>query len=270
MQQPSFLRRILRRQFTWAVAALAMAASGVAAAQSPLKIRIGVEGNYPPFSQIAPNGDFSGFDIDIANALCAQLKAQCTLVKQEWDGMIPALNVRKFDAIVASMTISEERKKVVDFTDPYYDVPSRFVSKTGSFREATPAAFKGKKIAVLRNSPRAKYLAEQFKDVDTLQVTKETDVYMELLAGRADIGFGSSVVSGEAFLKKAEGKGYGQVGPMIEVGGGTGGVGIAIRKGDDALRTQLNGALQAIQANGTYATLSKKYFEFDVSPTRKR
>jgi arginine/ornithine transport system substrate-binding protein len=239
-------------------------------AQSPLKIRIGVEGNYPPFSQIAPSGDLSGFDIDIANALCAQLKAECTLVKQEWDGMIPALNVRKFDAIVASMTISDERKQRVDFTDPYYDVPSRFIAKAGGFKEATPAAFKGKKIAVLRNSPRAKYLSEQFKDVETLQVTKETDIWLEIQAGRADIGFGSSVVSGEAFLKKPEGKGYAQVGPMIEVGGGGGGVGIAVRKGDDALRTQLNGALKAILTNGTYDKLAKKYFDFDVSPTRKR
>jgi arginine/ornithine transport system substrate-binding protein len=257
-----------RRIVFAAVAALGL--SSAAVAQEPLKIRIGVEGNYPPFSQIAPNGDLSGFDIDVANALCAQLKAQCTLVKQEWDGMIPALNVRKFDAIVASMTISEERKKVVDFSDPYYDVPSRFVAKTGAFKDHSAASFKGKKIVVLRNSPRAKYVADNYKDSETLLVTKETDVYLELLAGRGDIGFGSSVVSGEAFLKRAEGKPYAQVGAMVEVGGGAGGVGIAVRKGDDTLRNRLNGALKDIQANGTYAKLATKYFDFDVSPNRKR
>jgi polar amino acid transport system substrate-binding protein/arginine/ornithine transport system substrate-binding protein len=239
-------------------AALSFAGAN-AFAQEPLKIRIGVEGNYPPFSQIAPNGDLSGFDIDIANALCAQLKAQCTLVKQEWDGMIPALNVRKFDAIVASMTISEERKKVVDFTDPYYDVPSRFVAKAGAFKDHSTVSLKGKKIIVLRNSPRAKYVADNYKDSEVLLVTKEPDVYLELVAGRGDIGFGSSIVSAESFLKREQGKGYAQVG-----------VGIAIRKGDDALRTRLNSALKEIQANGTYKKLATKYFDFDVSPNRAR
>ncbi len=251
--------------------ALALSAAAIVAAvchaQAPdwKKIRIGVEGNYPPFSQIAPNGDLSGFDIDIANAICAQLKAECTLVKQEWDGMIPALNVKKFDAIVASMTISEERKKAVDFTDPYYDVRSRWVAKAGAFKDASPESLKGKKIAVIRNSPRAKFVADNYKGSDVLAVNKETDVYMELAAGRADVGFGSSVVSNEAFLKKPEGKGYAQVGPLVEVGGGLG-VGIAIRKGDDALREKFNGALKAIMANGTYKKLADKYFDFDVTP----
>ncbi len=249
-------------------AAAAISVTALAQAPEWKKIRIGVEGNYPPFSQIAPSGDLSGFDIDIANAICAQLKAECTLVKQEWDGMIPALNVKKFDAIVASMTISEERKKAVDFSDPYYDVPSRWVAKAGAFKDATPESLKGKKIAVIRNSPRAKFVADNYKGSETLLVNKETDVYMELTAGRADIGFGSSVVSGEAFLKKPEGKGYAQVGPAVNLGAGAG-VGIAIRKGDDALRDKINSALKAIMANGTYKKLADKYFDFDVSPNRK-
>lgn len=238
-------------------------------AQAPdwKKIRIGVEGNYPPFSQIAPDGKLSGFDIDIANAICAQLKAECTLVQQEWDGMIPALNVRKFDMIVASMTISEERKKAVDFSDPYYDVPSRWVAKAGAFKDASPESLKGKKIAVIRNSPRAKFVADNYKGSEALLVNKETDVYLELAAGRADIGFGSSVVSGEAFLKKPEGKGYAQVGPAVNLGGGAG-VGIAVRKNEESLRTKINAALKAIMADGTYKKLANKYFDFDVSPNR--
>ena len=111
----------------------------VAHAQAPgwAKIRIGVEANYPPFSQMAPDGKFSGFDIDIANALCAQIKAECTMVAQEWDGMMPALNAKKFDMIVASMSITEERKKNADFSDSYYDIPSTFVAKTGAFTAVT-------------------------------------------------------------------------------------------------------------------------------------
>ena len=241
-----------------------------ASAQAPdwKKIRVAVEGNYPPFSVMSPDGKLGGFDIDIARALCVEMKAECTLVQQEWDGMIPAMNVKKFDMIVASMTITDERKKAVDFSDPYYDVPSRWVAKAGVFKDVSPASLKGKKIAVLRNSPRAKYVAETYKGIDVLEVGKETDVYLELLAGRADIGIGSSVVSGEALLKKPEGKTYQQVGPMVNIGAGSG-VGIALRKEDIVLRDKVNLALKGIRANGNYKRLADKYFDFDVSGQAK-
>ena len=248
--------------------ALSLATSAVAQAPDWKKIRVAVEGNYPPFSVMSPDGKLGGFDIDVARALCVEMKADCTLVQQEWDGMIPALNVKKFDMIVASMTITDERKKAVDFTDPYYDVPSRWVAKAGMFKDSSPASFKGKKIAVLRNSPRAKYVAENYKGIDVLEVAKETDVYLELLAGRADIGIGSSVVSGEALLKKPEGKAYQQVGPSVNIGAGSG-VGIAVRKEDAVLRDKLNVALKGIRANGTYKKMADKYFDFDVSGQTK-
>jgi arginine/ornithine transport system substrate-binding protein len=247
-----------------AAAALALAFTAGAQAQTG-KIRVGVEGSYPPFSQIDTQGKLSGFDIDIANAVCAELKAECVFVQQEFDGMIPALNAKKFDMIVASMSITEERKKAVEFSDSYYDVPSRFVAKEGAFKDYSPASLKGKTILVLRNSPRAKYLSETYKESTILPVDKEGSVYMELAAGRGDIAFGSSVVSGEAFLKKPEGKGYAQVGAPIRLGGGGGGVGIAVRKDDTELKNKINAALKAIKANGTYNKLQSKYFDFDIS-----
>lgn len=248
-----------------AIAAAALTGASVTAAQAQTqKIRVGVEGNYPPFSMISPDGKLGGFDIDIANALCKEMKAECTLVQQEWDGMIPALNAKKFDMIVASMTITDERKKAVDFSDPYYDVPSRFVAKAGAFKDASPETLKGKTIIVLRNSPRAAYVQENYKDSTTLLTAKETDVYLELAAGRGDIALGSSVVSGEGFLKTPDGKGYAQVGEAIRIGQGSG-VGIAVRKGDEALRTKINTALKAIKADGTYKALAAKYFDFDIS-----
>ena len=250
------------------LSALSLIAQASAQAPDWKKIRVAVEGNYPPFSVMSPDGKLGGFDIDVARALCVEMRAECTLVQQEWDGMIPAMNVKKFDMIVASMTITEERKKAVDFSDPYYDVPSRWVAKTGMFKDATPASLKGKKIAVLRNSPRAKYVAENYKGFDVLEVAKETDVYLELLAGRADIGIGSSVVSGEALLKKPEGKTYQQVGPVVNIGAGSG-VGIAVRKDDTVLRDKINVALKGIRANGNYKKLADKYFDFDVSGQSK-
>jgi arginine/ornithine transport system substrate-binding protein len=256
---------MLKRNFlaTLAGAALAAGLATSTMAQTD-KLRVGVEGNYPPFSMIAPDGKLQGFDIDIANAVCAEMKAECTFVQQEFDGIIPALNARKFDLIVASMTITEARRRSVDFSDPYYDVPSRFIAKQGAFTDHSPAALKGKKIVVLRNSPRATFLAETYKESEVVLAGKETEVYMELAVGRADVAFGSSVVSGEAFLKKPEGKGFAQLGPAIRIGAGSG-VGIAVRKDDTALVSRINAALKAIKANGTYKRLSDKYFDFDIS-----
>jgi len=259
--------RLTRRLVLAGVVLLGLAGPHLAGAQAPgwAKVRVGVEGNYPPFSRLGPDGKLSGFDIDMALAVCERIKAECTLVQQEWDGMIPALAARKFDMIVASMTITDERRKAVDFSDPYYDVPSRFVARAGAFRDHTPADFKGKKIIVLRNSPRAKYLAERYKDSEVLQVNKETDIYLELVAGRGDVGFGSSVVSSEAFLKKPEGRGFAQVGATVRLDGGAAGVGIAFRKGEDALREKVNAALRAIRADGTYKRMADRYFDFDIS-----
>jgi lysine-arginine-ornithine-binding protein len=255
----------MRRSIAAALAATAILAAfaGPAAAQT---VRVGVEGNYPPFSMIAPNGQLSGFDIEIANALCTEMKVTCQMVQQEWDGMIPALNARKFDMIVASMTITEERRQRVDFSNPYYDVPSRWVAKKGAFKNHTAEDLKGKTIIVLRNSPRARFVAANYPGSTVLQVAKETDVYMELAAGRGDIGFGSSVVSSEAFLKKPEGAGFEQVGDTVVLDRQAGaGVGIAFRK-DDALRERVNTALATIRQNGVYNALMKKYFDFDITP----
>ncbi len=255
---------MLKRHFLAALGGVVIAASSTSTMAQPAKLRVGVEGNYPPFSMIAPDGKLAGFDIDIANAVCAEMKAECTFVQQEFDGIIPALNAKKFDLIVASMTITEARRKAVDFSDPYYDVPSRFVAKQGAFADHSPATLKGKKIVVLRNSPRAAYLQENYKESEIVLAGKETEVYMELAVGRADVAFGSSVVSGEAFLKRPEGKNYAQLGPAIRIGAGSG-VGIAVRKDDTALVGRINDALKAIKANGTYKKLADKYFDFDIS-----
>ena len=252
-------------------AALLFASLGIqtaALAQAPdwAKIRIGVKANYPPFSQMAPDGKFSGFDIDIANAICAQIKAECTLVSQEWDGMMPALNAKKFDMIVASMSITEDRKKAADFSDSYYDIPSAWIAKAGSFKDVNAAALKGKKIIVTRNTPRAKFVQENFKDSEVLLVAKEAEVTMELAAGRGDIGFGSSLAATAAFLKSPEGKTYAKAGAPITLGGAAqgGGVGMAMRKGEDSLRTKVNAALKAITANGVYKNINDKYFDVNI------
>jgi lysine-arginine-ornithine-binding protein len=252
-------------------AALSIAAMFSTSALAQDVVRIGVEGNYPPFSQVAPDGTLSGFDIDIANVICERMEVECTLVQQEWDGMIPALSANKFDMIVASMTITDERKQAVDFSDPYYDVPSRFVAAEGAFEGYSPEELVGKTIIVLRNSPRAKYLEETYPDSRILAVDREPAVYLELAAGRGDIAFGSSVVSSAAFLSQSEGEGYAQVGETITLTDSVdGGVGIALRKGDDELRNRINAALAEIMEDGTYNELAAAYFDFDITPPHAR
>ena len=117
--------------------AVLLATMGTAQAKEWKQVRIGVEGAYPPFSWTEPNGEVKGFDIDIANALCEQMQVKCKLVKQDWDGIIPALLARKYDAIIATMDITEERKKKVAFSDKYQHIPARFAAKKGTSIELT-------------------------------------------------------------------------------------------------------------------------------------
>ena len=146
-----------------AVGAVALVA-GMATADT---LRIGVEGAYPPFSQKGADGTLSGFDIDMAMALCAELERECELVEQEWDGMIPALIAGKYDAIVASLSITEDRKKRVDFSEKYYFTPSRFIAKEGATFEMTEDGTEGVKIGVLRGTTLQCHVEKAYgEDVD--------------------------------------------------------------------------------------------------------
>lgn len=250
--------------------ALALAltlAAGTAAAQAPdwKKIRIGVEGAYPPFSEVGTDGKLKGFDIDIAMALCAEMKAECTLVQQEWDGIIPALQSRKFDAIVASMAITEERLKVVSFTNKYYNTPSRLVAKAGTTLQPTAEGLKGKRIGVQRSTIQDRFVTATFTGSEIVRYAKADEVYLDLAAGRVDVVFSDTLAVDGGFLKKPQGKGFAFFGPAFDDPKFFGtGSGIAVRKADAALQQKFNAAIAAIRANGVYKKLNDKYFDFDV------
>ena len=246
--------------------ALALA-TVTAQAQAPdwKKIRIGVEGAYPPFSEVGPDGKLKGFDIDIALALCAEMKAECTLVQQEWDGIIPALQSRKFDAIVASMAITEERLKVVNFTAKYYNTPSRLVAKAGAKLEASAAGLKGKRIGVQRSTIQDRFVTATFTGSEIVRYAKADEVYLDLAAGRVDVVFSDTLAVDGGFLKKPQGKGFAFFGPSYDDPKFFGtGSGIAVRKADTALQAKFNAAIAAIRANGVYKKINDKYFDFDV------
>ena len=243
------------------------AASLSASAQAPdwKKIRIGVEGAYPPFSEVGTDGKLKGFDIDIALALCAEIKAECTLVQQDWDGMIPALQSRKFDAIIASMAITDERKKVVNFSDKYESTPARFVAAAAYKGEVTPAALKGKRIGVQRSTSHDRYLTDLYKDSEIVRYAKSDEMFLDLVAGRIDAALGDSVALDVGFLKKPQGKPYAFVGPAFRDTKYFGyGAGIAVRKADTDLQAKFNAAIAAIRKNGVYKQVQDKYFQYDV------
>lgn len=247
-----------------AAAALALTASA-ATAKDWKTVRIGVEGAYPPFSETTPTGELKGFDIDIALALCEQMKVECELVKSDWDGIIPGLLAKKFDAIIASMSITPERKQRVDFTSKYYNTPGKLVAREGVDWQDTNEGLKGKVIGVQRATIHQDYMEKKYPDVELKLYGTQDEVYLDLVAGRIDAAMGDSVAILEGFLKSDNGKGYAFFGrdhsdPAIHGEG----AGIAIRKEDNDLQAMFNDAIKAIRADGTYDKIAKKYFDFNV------
>ncbi|PKF62708.1 nickel transporter [Psychromonas sp. psych-6C06] len=228
-------------------------------------IRIGVEGAYPPFSQTEADGTVTGFDIDIANALCEQMKAKCTLVKQDWDGIIPALMARKFDAIIATMDITEERKKKIAFTDKYQHIPARFVALKGTEYTPTDEFMKGKNIGVQRATSMDLYISDNFPSAKIKRYGSADEAYLDLKASRLDYVMADSAAITGGLLEKDGGDKFEFVGPKLNDPKWFGeGAGIAIRKQDKDLAAQFNAALKEIRANGVYKKIQDKYFTFDV------
>jgi polar amino acid transport system substrate-binding protein len=255
---------LLSRLLTAAIAATAIATAVCSAeAQDRIKIKIATEGAYPPFNTVGPDGKLSGFDIDIADALCARMNADCELVIQDWDGMIPALQAGKFDAIVASMTITEERKKQVAFTNKYYATPlSLVVSKDSDFASTDPVLFAGKAIGAQGATVQADYANAHYGKAGAevkLYPTWE-EAAIDLMDGRTD-----AVISDKVQLTAWLAKGGKDCCKMLgDLAGSETEAGITLRLGDDALREKFNAALDAIRADGTYARIQAKYFSFDI------
>ena len=241
-------------------------AAGSVLAKDWKMVRIGVEGAYPPFSYTTADGKLEGFDIDIAVALCKAMGVEYKLVPQDWDGIIPALMARKYDAIIASMSITEERKKKVAFTNKYYQTPAKFITKSGMVKEFSPDVLKGKTVGVQRATTHDNYLTDNYgKDVKIKRYATQDEAYLDLTAGRVDFLLADSVALSDGFLKKPEGKDYEFVGPDLTDPKWFGnGAGIAIRKRDKDLVEMFNKAIEQIRADGTYKTIQDKYFNFNV------
>lgn len=228
-------------------------------------LRVGVEGAYPPFSWKEADGTLKGFDIDIAYEVCKRLNRECVLVEQEWDGMIPALLAKKYDTIIASMSITEERKKKVDFTDKYYNTPPAIVAKSDADFTSTNASMKGKKLGLQRATTHQCTAEKMFPDAELVLYASQDEVFQDLANGRLDAQISDSLQALEGFLKQDMGKGFAFLGDMIDDVECQGvGAGFAVRKQDTELRDAMSAAIKAIRADGTYKTINDKYFEIDI------
>lgn len=248
-----------------AAAALALAAVLPAAAQEKMQLRIGTEGAYPPFNFYDSDNNLIGFDIDIANALCAEMNAECTFVAQDWDGIIPALRANKFDAIIASMSITPERDEVVDFSDKYYNTPPAIaVPKDSAIAEATPEALEGSTLGAQSSTTHANYAEKFFGGSELRRYGTPEEYKLDLQSGRIDAAIDDVVVLSD-WINSPAGDcckilGTLTLDPVINGMG----AGVAIREGETELRDKFNAAIDAIRANGTYDEIQKKYFAFDV------
>ena len=250
-----------------AVAVVAMMILGTSVSANEWnKIRIGVEGAYPPFSEVAPDGTLKGFDIDIARALCEEIGAECVLVPQDWDGIIPALLARKYDAIIASMSITPERKKKVAFSDKYYNSPAKFARKKGSGITISKAGLKGKTVGVQRATTHDSFItAEYGESVEIKRYGTQDEAYLDAISGRVDLLLADSIAMDDGFLKTDKGKGWEFVGPGYSDPKYFGvGAGIAVRKSDGELAKLFSLAIKVIRSNGVYHRINGKYFAFDV------
>ncbi|MCA1297292.1 ABC transporter substrate-binding protein [Stappia indica] len=248
-----------------AATALVLATLGGAQAKDWTKVRIGTEGAYPPFNNLTSDGKLVGFDIDIANALCASMKVECEFVVQDWDGMIPALQAGKFDAVIASMSITDERREKVDFTNKYYSTPPAIaVPKDSDITEASDAALAGKLLGAQSSTTHSNYAEAKLGSAELKLYPTPDEYKLDLDSGRLDAAIDDVVVLSD-WLASKDGaccKLLGTLTPDPEIYGE--GIGIAIRKNEDDLKAMLNTAIQAIRDDGTYDKIQASYFDFDV------
>ena len=249
-------------------------------------IRIGTEGAYPPWNSKDASGNLIGFEVDLAKELCAIMKHECTIVEQDWDGMIPGLIMRKFDAIMAGMSITDERMKTINFSQGYADEVASLAVMKGSDLEGmdTPeginlslggsdvksalktltAALAGKTIGVQTATIHQNFL--ESGDVGSVKVRTyktQDEVNLDLAAGRIDAALAAAV----AFTDYAEksGKDVVLVGPTFSGGAFGNGVGVGIRKDDTALLKDFNKAIKKARKSGKISELAIKWFGFDAS-----
>ena len=225
-------------------------------------IRFMTETDYPPFNYTGPDGNPAGFNVDLARLICDELKVACTIQMRRFDTLLDAISSNRGDAIIASMAVTPELRKQLDFSDLYYRTPARFVSRRDAVMpEVRPELLEGKKVGVVAGSSHEAYLKAMFTDAELHPYPNDEAVRQALQKGEVDLAFGDAIsysfwINGTDSANCCAFSG----GPFIESRYFNEGVGIAVKKGNDILRQALNWALFRIWEKGHYTDLWLRYF----------
>ncbi|QAY91232.1 transporter substrate-binding domain-containing protein [Pseudomonas sp. ACM7] len=245
---------------TLSALALCMAA-GSALAKEYKELRFGVDPSYAPFESKAADGSLEGFDIDLGNAICAELKVKCKWVESDFDGMIPGLKANKFDGVISSMTATPAREKVIDFSSELFSGPTGLVFKKGAAIDADPATLKGKKVGYEQGTIQEAY-AKAVLDkagVETQAYANQDQVYADLISGRLDASIQDMLQAELGFLKSPQGANF-EVSKPVESELLPSKTAVGITKGNTELKALLDKGIKALHDNGTYAAVQQKHF----------
>ena len=269
-------------------AALALITAGAAGAAEWGKVRVATEGAYAPWNFTDSSGKLVGFELDLARDLCKRMGSECEIVGQAWEGIIPALQAGKYDSIMAGMSITDKRKKVISFTQCYAATPATFVvlkdNASANFKtdieainlkevdasersaiDRIIAEFKGKKIGVQVATTHLNFLNEYLKgEIEIRSYDTQENLDLDLEAGRVDAAL-ASMSYWKPLLESDKGKNMVTIGPGMTGGPFGAGVGVGIRQKDSGLVGKFNTAIAAAKADGTIAKLAIQWFGFDAS-----
>jgi len=236
--------------------------SAIGFAANAQDLRIATEAGYPPFEYRNTNGQLEGFDIDIGNELCKRMNRTCVWIDQSFDGLIPGLQARKFDLANSTMTATEARKKVIDFSTPLYIVPVKLMIKKGSGLEPTAESLKGKRVGVQQGTTMETYARKNWapKGVTIVAYPSYTNAFVDVTAGRLDATFQEAQSAVEGFLDKPAGKNYELASMTLTDPILNEPIAMGIRKGNTKLETEVDKNLSAMLADGTIQKFAKKYF----------
>ena len=227
-------------------------------------LRIATEGAYAPFNYTNADGTLGGFDIEIANAICADMQVTCEIMAQDWDGIIPGLKAGKYDAIVAAMSVTPERAQQVAFTDPYFSNALVFLAKKdSSFDPSNSSDIDSHSIAAQRSTISSQWLEKAYPKADIKLYDTLSNAFLDLGSGRVDAMISDKLPAIE-WLSSPSGSNYMLKGDEIDINDN---FAIAVRPNDEALQAKINTSLSNIKANGTYDKINQKYFAVPASAT---
>lgn len=271
-----------------AAVATLMLLSGPVFAKDWTKVRIGIEGAFPPWNATTADGKLVGLDVDLLADLCKRAKVECELIAGEWTSLVPSLNAGKFD-MVMSLGINEARKKIVDFTVPYASGAAAFtVAKDGPIKElplkgerldlndkvksepflaTLKATLKGKTVGVVNSTSHEQLIRQNLGDLVTIRTYKTSQERdLDLTAGRIDIGFDSAVYAA-SLADKPGGEAIQMIGPLIKGAPLATDVAMGMRKDEADLKALFDKAIREAAADGTIRTISVKWSKLDLSPS---